>query len=226
MDYNSQRPFLVLREYGRNIQKLIEHALTVEDRAERQKVVNHIIHVMGNLNPHLKNVDDFTHLLWDHLHIMSDFRLDVDSPYPLPLREELFAKPGKFDYPEKNQRFRHYGKNILTMIDKAIAMEESEKKQLFAECIANYMKIVHNNWNRENVTDEIILNDLHVLSNGKLSLGNDTTLNRVKNVRKVENNNPRSNNNNRGGTNKRFGQNNNNNKRKNFVPNKPRNQSQ
>lgn len=217
MEYNSQRPFLVLKEYGRNIQKLIEHAIEIEDRAERQKVVNQIIHIMGNLNPHLKNVDDFNHLLWDHLHIMSDFRLDVDSPYPVPEKETLFAKPEKFPYPEKNDRFRHYGKNILTMIDKAIAMEDSEKKQLFAECIANYMKIVHNNWNRENVTDEIILNDLEVLSGGKLSLGGDTTLNRVKNVRKVENNNSR-NNNNRNNQ-KRFPQGN---KRKNFSQNKNR----
>jgi hypothetical protein len=215
MEYNSSRPILILKEYGRNIQKLIEHALTIDDKAERQKVVNQIIHIMGNLNPHLKNVEDFNHLLWDHLHIMSDFKLDVDSPYPVPEKETLYAKPQKFDYPQKNERFRHYGKNIMSMIDKAIAMEDEEKKQLFAECIANYMKIVHNNWNRENVTDEIILNDLQTLSGGKLSLGDETTLNKVKNVRKTDNNRNQRNN---GGGGKRFPQ-----KHKKFSHNKPRN---
>jgi hypothetical protein len=215
MEYNSSRPTLILKEYGRNIQRLIEHALSIDDKAERQKVVNQIIHIMGNLNPHLRNVEDFTHLLWDHLHIMSDFKLDVESPYPIPERETLYAKPDKFDYPEKNERYRHYGKNILTMIDKAIVMEDLEKKQSYAECIANYMKIVHNNWNRENVTDEIILNDLEVLSGGKLSLGGETTLNKVKNVRKpIDNSNrpPQR------GNNKRFPP-----KRKNFTHNKGRN---
>lgn len=184
MKYNSQRGPLRLKEYGRHIQKLVEHAITLENKEERQDVANHIIHIMGNLNPHLKNVEDFKHLLWDHLHIMADFKLDVESPYPLPTREEVYAKPEKFHYPVKNKKYRHYGKNILSMIDKAVKMDDEEKQEGYSKCIANYMKIVHNNWNSETVTDETILNDLEILSNHKLSLDDETTLNKVKSNRK------------------------------------------
>ena len=184
MEYNSQRGFLRLKEYGRHIQNLVEHAISLDNKAERQDVVNHIIHIMGNLNPHLKNVDDFKHLLWDHLHIMADFKLDVESPYPLPSKEVLFAKPEKFYYPAKVNRFRHYGKNIVSMIDKATEMEEGDKKQGYTKCIANYMKIVHNNWNNETVTDETIINDLSILSKDKLHLSDEVTLNKVAPTKK------------------------------------------
>lgn len=197
MEYNSQRGFLRLKEYGRHIQKLVEFAITLEDKKERQDVVNHVIDIMGNLNPHLKNVDDFKHLLWDHLHIMADFKLEVDSPYPLPVKEVLFAKPEKFDYPNKNTKSRHYGKHILSMIEKATALEDEEKKEAYSKCIANYMKIVHNNWNSETVTDETILNDLQILSKGKLSLGNEITLNKVVSTKKPFTNNNANRNNNR-----------------------------
>jgi hypothetical protein len=191
MKYNSQRGFLRLKEYGRHIQSLVEHAVSIENKEDRQDIVNHIIHIMGNLNPHLKNVDDFKHLLWDHLHIMADFKLEVESPYPLPTREVLFAKPESFYYPKKNNKFKHYGKNILSMIDKAVVLEDAEKKQGYAKCIANYMKIVHNNWNSETVTDETIINDLEILSSNQLSLSDEVTLNRVAPAKKkfVNNNN-------------------------------------
>ena len=139
-------------------------------------MVDQIVHIMGNLNPHLKNVEDFKHLLWDHLHIMADFSLDVESPYPLPEKEVLFAKPAPFPYPEKNTRFKHYGKNISSMIEKASEMEEGDKKTAYTKCIANYMKIVHNNWNSETVTDETIINDLEIISKGNLHLGDEVTL--------------------------------------------------
>lgn len=193
MEYNSQRGLLRLREYGRHIQKLVEFAISIPEKDKRQDVVNHIVHIMGNLNPHLKNVDDFKHLLWDHLHIMADFKLDVDSPYPLPQKEVIYAKPAPFPYPEKNNKFRHYGKNILSMIDKASDMEDGQKKSEYTECIANYMKIVHNNWNSETVTDETIINDLEILSKNKLHLGDEVTLNKVASSNKRRNNNNRSN---------------------------------
>jgi hypothetical protein len=189
MEYNSQRGFLRLKEYGRHIQNLVEHAISLEDKEKRQDVVNQIINIMGNLNPHLKNVDDFKHLLWDHLHVMADFKLDVDSPYPLPSKEVLFAKPETFYYPEKVNRFRHYGKNIISMIEKAIEMEEGEKKHGYTKCIANYMKIVHNNWNSETVTDETIINDLSILSKNQLHLSDEITLNKVSPVKKKYTNN-------------------------------------
>lgn len=189
MEYNSQRGFLRLKEYGRHIQNLVEYAISIDNKEKRQDVVDHIIHIMGNLNPHLKNVDDFKHLLWDHLHIMADFKLDVDSPYPLPSKEVLFAKPERFYYPAKVNRFKHYGKNVVSMIDKASAMEEGEKKLAFTKCIANYMKIVHNNWNSENVSDETIINDLGILSNHQLKLSDEVTLNKVAPVKKKFSNN-------------------------------------
>jgi hypothetical protein len=140
---------------------------------------------------------------------MSDFKLDVESPYPKPDKETLEAKPDRFPYPEKNTRHRHYGKNILSMIDKAIEMKDEEEKAAYAEYIANYMKLVHTNWNSENVTDETILNDLQVLSKDKLTLGNDTTLNKVKTKR--PNNNTRN-------SNKKYSS-----KRKNYSYSKNRN---
>lgn len=198
MKYNSQRGQLRLKEYGRHIQELVEYAASLEKKEDRQDVANHVIQIMGNLNPHLKNIEDFKHLLWDHLHVMADFNLDVDSPYPKPSREEVFSKPERFDYPNKNKKYRHYGKNILTMISKAVEMEDKEKQEGYAKCIANYMKIVHNNWNSETVTDETILNDLEILSNNKLSLSNDITLNKVQSSKKkFTNTKNRSNNKNR-----------------------------
>ena len=196
MEYNTQRGHLRLKEYGRHIQNLVEYAITITEKEKRQDVVDHIVHIMGNLNPHLKNVEDFKHLLWDHLHIMADFSLDVESPYPLPEKEVLFAKPAPFPYPEKNTRFKHYGKNISSMIEKASEMEEGDKKTAYTKCIANYMKIVHNNWNSETVTDETIINDLEIISKGNLHLGDEVTLN------KVVSNNKRKHSNNRGGRNK------------------------
>ena len=196
MEYNTQRGHLRLKEYGRHIQNLVEYAITITEKEKRQDVADHIVHIMGNLHPHLKNVEDFKHLLWDHLHIMADFSLDVESPYPLPEKEVLFAKPAPFPYPEKNTRFRHYGKNISSMIEKASEMEEGDKKTAYTKCIANYMKIVHNNWNSETVTDETIINDLEIISKGNLHLGDEVTLN------KVVSNNKRKHSNKRGGRNK------------------------
>lgn len=203
MEYNSQRGFLRLREYGRHIQNLVEYAITLEDKEKRQDVVDHVIHIMGNLNPHLKNVDDFKHLLWDHLHVMADFQLEVDSPYPLPKKEVLFAKPERFEYPSKNSRYRHYGKNILSMIEKAVEMEDGEKKIAYTKCIANYMKIVHNNWNSETVTDETIINDLSILSKNKLHLSDEVTLNKVAPSKKKYTSNNRSGRNKKNYSNKR-----------------------
>lgn len=210
MEYNTQRGHLRLREYGRHIQNLVEYAITIPEKDKRQDVVDHIVHIMGNLNPHLKNVEDFKHLLWDHLHIMADFTLDVESPYPLPEKEVLFAKPEPFPYPQKNTRFRHYGKNIMSMIEKAAEMEDGEKKTAYTKCIANYMKIVHNNWNSETVTDETIINDLEIISKGALQLGDEVTLNKVSS-------NKRKHSGNRGGRNKNK---NYSNKRKNYSRSK------
>jgi len=122
-DYNTRRPKMVIPEYGRNIQKMIDHAMTVENKEERNKIANAIISVMGQLNPHLRDIADFKHKLWDHLFIISDFKLDVDSPYPLPDREAIAKKPVKLAYPENNIKFKHYRKTIETLINQAILIE-------------------------------------------------------------------------------------------------------
>ena len=210
MEYNSQRESIKLREYGRSIQKLVAYAKTFEDKADRQDVAEHILSIMGGINPHLKNIEDFKHLLWDHLYLIADFDLDVESPYEMPEKEEVFAKPAKFAYPIKNRKFRHYGRNILSMIKSASDMEDEEKQMEYAKTIANYMKKVQANRNRsgEKVNDLIIIDDLETLSGGVLKLENETTLLKVKTVRNFKNNNT---NNNR----KRNNNNNNNNNNRN-----------
>lgn len=112
---------------------MIDHAMTVENKEERNKIANAIISVMGQLNPHLRDIADFKHKLWDHLFIISDFKLDVDSPYPLPDREAIAKKPEKLAYPENNIRFKHYGKSIENLIEQAILLEEKEEKVLLLE---------------------------------------------------------------------------------------------
>lgn len=180
MDYNTSRPKLLFREYGRNIQKLIDKAVLVEDDELRNSVVKTIIDMMGVINPHLKNVDDYKHKLWDHIFAMSEFKLKAESPYPIPTEESLRKKHDKIPYPKSTLKFKHYGKNVETMIAKAVSMEDVEKKQEFARIIANYMKMVYVNWNSEDVTDEHIKSDLKVLSQGELVLGEESSLTHMK----------------------------------------------
>ena len=172
LEYNSQRPHLNISEYGRNIQKMIDYAVSVEDKELRNKIAQSIITVMGQLNPHLRDVTDFTHKLWDHLFIISDFKLDVDSPYPKPAREILKKKPEKIKYPSKDIKFMHYGKNIEMLIQKAISMEDNAEKAALVEAVANLMKRFYITWNRDTVSDEVIFKHLDILSNGKLQPGN------------------------------------------------------
>jgi hypothetical protein len=172
MEYNTQRPGLRLPEYGRNIQKMIEYAMTVESRDERNKLAQAIIAVMGQLNPHLRDVSDFNHKLWDHLFIISNFKLDVDSPYAKPSPESLKEMPEKLSYPSNDIKYLHYGKTVEKMIDKAIAMEDGEGKNAFILAIANMMKRFYLNWNRDSVNDEVIFKHLSILSNNKLNTEN------------------------------------------------------
>lgn len=169
-DYNTRRPKMVIPEYGRNIQKMIDHAITIDNREERNKIANAIISVMGQLNPHLRDIADFKHKLWDHLFIISDFKLDVDSPYPLPDREAIAKKPEKLAYPENNIKFKHYGKTIENLIEQAILMEDKDEKKALIKIIANLMKKTYLTFNRDSVNDELIINDLKLLSKGKLNL--------------------------------------------------------
>lgn len=176
MEYNTDLPKLVIPEYGRNIQKMIDFAITVADREERNKIARSIIDVMGQLNPHLRDVTDFKHKLWDHIFIISDFKLDVDSPYPKPTAETFKTKPERVLYPSNNIRFKHYGKTVERIIAKAKEYADGEEKTVLIEQIANLMKRSYLNWNRDSVNDEVILKQLEELSNGELKLADPSAL--------------------------------------------------
>ena len=170
MDYNTQRSKLPLPEYGRNVQQMVDYALTVEDREERNTVVKTIISVMGTLNPHLRDQPDFKHKLWDHLAVMSDFKLVVDSPYPDPSREKLSEKPRPVPYAPIRLKHKHYGRVIQSMVAAAMKLEDGEEKDFLVYAIANQMKKSYLTWNKESVTDDIILRDLGEFSEGMLKL--------------------------------------------------------
>ena len=170
LEYNSQRSHLIIPEYGRHLQKLIDQATAIEDREERNKAAKYIISVMGSLNPHLRDVLDFQHKLWDQLFIMSDFKLDVDSPYPIPSKDILTQKPDRLKYPQNFPKYRFYGNNIKYMIDVANSWEESDLKNALVLVIANHMKKSYLSWNKDTVTDEIIFQHLFELSDGKIDL--------------------------------------------------------
>lgn len=176
MEYNTSREHVQLLEYGRHVQKIIENCVKIEDPIQRNKMAQEIIELMGQLNPALRNVEDFRHKLWDHLFIVSDFKLDVDSPYPKTTRALIEKKPDPLPYPQGRIKHRHYGKNVDTLVRKAVEETDPEKRQAFAQTIGNYMKLVYQNWTKENTNDEIIKNDLRILSNDALSLGSEESI--------------------------------------------------
>ena len=193
LEYNTARPNLVLPEHGRNVKKMVNFALTVEDKEERNKVVNAIIKVMGQLNPQLRDVEDYSHKLWDHLFILSDFKLDVDSPYPIPTKESFDTKPEKVSYPSGSIRFGHYGKMIQDMIDKIPTIEKEEDRKLAINTTANLMKRFYLTWNRDAVEDEVIVKQFNELAKGKLTItAEDIELQEHKDVQlRVNTNNQR-----------------------------------
>lgn len=172
LEYNTEREHLIIPEYGRHLQKMINYAASRETKEERNKVAKAIISVMGNLQPHLRDVPDFQHKLWDQLFIMSDFKLDADSPYGTPSREVLEARPEPLKYPQNHPKYRFYGNNIKIMIDVANTWEEGEMKEGLIYTIANHMKKCFLNWNKDTVEDEVIFNHLFELSDGKINLRN------------------------------------------------------
>lgn len=181
-DYNTQRKKLVLPEYGRNVYKMVEHLMSIEDREERNKAAKAIISIMGNLNPHLRDVADFKHKLWDHLFIMSDFKLDIDSPYEKPTPEVLFEKPRPVPYGNYDIRFKHYGKVIELMIKKAADYPEGKEREALIRLIANHMKKCYLTWNRDVVSDDIIFDDLQNLSKGKIVIDNGLKLSETRDI--------------------------------------------
>jgi hypothetical protein len=174
LDYNTQLKRLELPEYGRNIQRMVDYAISLEDREERVKCAQTIISIMGNLFPHLRDVPDFKHKLWDHLAIMSDFKLDIDYPYEIMRKENLYSKPEKVPYSAQRIKVKHYGKSVEDLIKKAVEMEEGPERTRLIELLANHMKKSIITWNRDGVEDEKIFDDLRLLSDGQIDVNADT----------------------------------------------------
>ena len=176
MEYNTTRPKLMLPEYGRNVQNMIVHAMEVEDRTERNRAAQAIIEVMGQLNPHLRDVDDYRHKLWTHLFVMSDFQLDVDSPYELPKREELTSKPERVEYPSSKIRFGHYGKYTQKILEDASKIVDDKEKKYLTRTMANFMKKQFLVFNNDAVENNVIANQMSELSKKELILENPEDL--------------------------------------------------
>jgi hypothetical protein len=211
-DYNTTRSDLILAEYGRNVQNMVKYIIDLPTKEERNKYAQAVIDLMGFLNPHLRDVADFKHKLWDHLHIISDYKIDVDSPYPKPTPEAALVKPAHIGYPQQKIRYKHYGKTVEKLIEKTIEEENPERKAAMVQGVANFMKMAYVQWNKDNVSDEVIFKNLRELSDGNLELDENVNLQKVE-FRPQAN---RQNNNNRGknnSNNNKGRQNNNNNNR-------------
>lgn len=184
LEYNTIRKDLVLPEYGRHLQKLIDQVILIEDSVERNKAARAVIDIMGTINPHLRDVLDFQHKLWDQLFKMSRFELDVDSPYDKPRATTNFNEPILIEYPRNNHKYRFYGSNIVDMINEAITWDDGERKEALIMVIANHMKKTYVNWNNESIDDIVIFEHLKELSKGKIdlttSLDGNNTVNLMK----------------------------------------------
>ena len=170
MEYNTQQRKLSLPEYGRSVQNMVDYALTIEDRAERQRCANTIVNIMGGMFPYLRDVEDSNRKLWDHLAIMADFKLDIDYPVEIVKKESLRIKPDRIPYSQNHIHYRHYGRYVQEMIQTAINYPEGEEKILYLELIANQMKKDYLNWNKDGVEDQKIFDDLYELSGGKIKI--------------------------------------------------------
>jgi len=168
MEYNTSRSKMLMPEYGRNVQRMVEYLVTIEDPKQRLKNAEAIIELMGTLNPHLKTIEDYKHKLWDHLHQMTDFKLEVESPYPKPTREEILRKPDPLPYPQENVRNKHFGRNFNSLLDKALAETNPERRQGYTQALGYYMKLAYTNWHKEPVHDDMIKSELAELSDGLL----------------------------------------------------------
>ncbi|RZK82242.1 MAG: DUF4290 domain-containing protein [Pedobacter sp.] len=216
-DYNTTRNQLILSEYGRNVQNMVKYIIELPDLEERNKYAQAVIDLMGFLNPHLRDVADFKHKLWDHLHIISGYQIDVDSPYPKPSPEAALVKPKHIGYPQQRIKYKHYGKTVEVMIEKAKAVDEPERRASMVQGIANFMKMAYVTWNKDTVADETIIKNLRELSDGELELDENVNLAKVEFkpvvARPANNNRGRGNNNN--GKNRQNNNNNNNRQRNN-----------
>ncbi len=192
-DYNTSRGKLILPEHGRNIQKMVDYILSVPDREERNRLAHSTVAVMGMLNPHLRDINDFKHKLWDHLAILSKFKLDIDWPYPLPTPEELAEKPRRIPYNNLHFKHKYYGKVIELLINKAATTTDPSDKDALIQVIANHMKKQYMMWNKDVVTDDIIFGDIRTISKDRLIIGESMKLSDKRDIKDVINNNKKKN---------------------------------
>ena len=176
MEYNTSTSRLILPEYGRNIQKLVQKAVEIENREERNIFAQNIIDLMGQMYPHLRDINDYKHKLWIHLALMSEFKLDIDYPYEIPLTEEIFKKPEKLEYTQSDIKLKHYGKVILKMANQIAEMPDGEEKNSYLLAVASHMKKQFLLWNREVVDDDQILSDLLELTDNRINIPKGTRL--------------------------------------------------
>jgi hypothetical protein len=212
MEYNTQRPNLLLSEYGRGMQKMVDKVVEVEDRELRSKLSVSLMNVMINLNPGIKDLDNYQQKLWDHLHIMSDFKLDIDGPFPKPIPELIHQKPEPIPYNNVRIKFRFYGRNLQYMVDRATRVENEEVKQSFINMIASFMTNSSRNWNNENLTPEVITDHLKILSKDRLHLNSEDLNIHVEKDYKRPKGHFKSNTNNTNNRNNKFRNNNNKNR--------------
>jgi hypothetical protein len=177
VEYNTQRQHLVIAEYGRNVHKMVQQLLSVEDREKRTRLANTVVNVMAYLHPTVRETSDYKHKLWDHLHIIADFKLDVDSPYPVPSNTSTRLTPARVPYPKNKIHYKYYGKTLEDMIRQISDLEEGPKKEQFARNLANYMKMSYLTWNKDTVDDTTIIAHLEELSGNKLRMAESARLN-------------------------------------------------
>lgn len=182
LEYNTERSHLIVPEYGRGIQKMVDAALLIEDRETRNKVANTIVNSMAMLNPAVREMTDYKQKLWDHLFIMSDFKLDVDAPYPIPEKSVVHAKPQPVQYPDSDIKYKYYGKVMEDMIRKITDLEDSPKKEQIIQNLANFMKMSYLTWNKDTVDDVTIFHHMEELSKGAVKLHDTVTLNHTAEI--------------------------------------------
>ncbi len=191
MEYNTDRSRLVIPEYGRNVQRLIDHAKSIEEPEYRQAFVEKIVKLITQMHPQVRNVDDYRNKVWAHVFLIANYDLDVTAPCEIPSLETVYKRPERVPYPQGKVRFKHYGRNVENMIDKAVNMEEGDKKKAFIQVVGSYMKLAYRSWNQEYVNDEIIRNDLETLSEGKVVIPPNTDIDSLVYRRRSSNNNTR-----------------------------------
>ena len=179
LEYNTAQPKLIISEYGRHVQTMALHLLTIKDRKERTRAAETVIITMAQVQPNSKDTEEWKRKLWDHLHIITDFKLDVESAYPKPLPEAFKAKPERLQYPASDIKYKHYGKIVEGMVKKASLIKDEGEQDALIEAIACLMKKAYMTWNKTTVDDNTIVKDLKEMSKGKLVLKNTACLNSV-----------------------------------------------